>query len=188
MKLTNIYEAAGSIASGGTPVLNISKIFGQLIDIFYNQKAFKDSKPAKLLKSLFKKPNADSWTMLKEGLTTGVIEILSTDVANKEKYKDLFKSLLELKTYAPSIITSSLYAIEPKYLLKTDLKALAQNTPETAKTMLAMQPSGWVATFANTDGISKSQLKDFRKKIRDDGKKISKDVSKYFPGPQKKKF
>lgn len=188
MKLNYILEAAGSISSGGTPVMNISKIFGQLIDIFFNQKEYKDTEQTKMLKSLFKKPSVDSWAMLKEGLTTGVIELLSTDVGNKEKYKDLFKSLLELKTYAPSIITSSLYAIEPKYLLKTDLKALAKSTPETAKTMSAMQPSGWVATFANTDGISKSQLKDFSKKIMNNGKKISKDVSKYFPGPQRKKF
>ena len=73
--------------------------------------------------------------------------------------------------------------------MKTDLKSLAQNTKDTEKSMLALQPSGWVAMLSNTDGVSKSQLKEFRKKITDEGKKISKDVTKNFPGATlKKKF
>ena len=42
MKLNNIYEAAGGINNGGTPVLNIGKIFGQLIDILFNDARYKD--------------------------------------------------------------------------------------------------------------------------------------------------
>jgi hypothetical protein len=189
MKLTNIYEAAGSIASGGTPVLNISKIFGQLIELLFNDDRYKDSESAKLLRSYFKQPSADTWSTISNDFISGTIKILDSDKENANKYKDLKKSMAELKTYAPSIITSSLYAIEPKYLLKTDLKSLAQSTQDTAKTMLALQPNGWVAMLSNTDGVSKSELKEVRKKISDEGKKIAKDITKNFPGSiLKKKF
>jgi hypothetical protein len=189
MKLLNIYEAAGSISSGGTPVLNISQIFGQLIDILFNDDRYKDSEPAKLLRSYFKTPSSDTWSTISDDFISGFLKILDSDKENANKYKDLKKSMTELKTYAPSIITSALYAIEPRYLLKTDLKSLAQSTQDTAKTMLALQPSGWVAMLSNTDGVSKSQLKEVRKKISDEGKKISQDVTKNFPGATlKKKF
>lgn len=189
MKLNNIYEAAGGINNGGTPVLNIGKIFGQLIDILFNDARYKDSEPAKMLRLYFKQPNSDTWGTISDDFISGTIAVLNSDKEKANDYNDLKKSLAELKTYSPSVITSALYAIEPKYLLKTDLKSLAQNTKDTEKSMLALQPSGWVAMLSNTDGVSKSQLKEVRKKITDEGKKISKDVSKNFPGATlKKKF
>jgi len=189
MKLNNIYEAAGGLSNGGTPVLNISKIFGQLIELLLNDERYKDSEPSRLLSIYFKKPNSDTWSTISEDFITGTIKLIDSDKENANNQRDLKKSLAELRTYAPSIITSALYAIEPKYLLKTDLKSLAQNTQETAKTMLALQPSGWVAMLSNTGGVSKSQLKEVRRKISDEGKKIAKDVTKNFPGSAlKKKF
>jgi hypothetical protein len=189
MKLYNIYEAAGGLTSGGTPVLNISKIFGQLIELLFNDERYKDSEPSKLLNIYFKKPNSDTWATISDDFIAGTIKLIDSDKEAANNQKDLKKSLAELGSFAPSIITSALYAIEPKYLLKTDLKSLAQNTQETAKTMLALQPSGWVAMLSNTDGVSKSQLKEVRKKISDGGKKISQDVTKNFPGSAlKKKF
>ena len=189
MKLNNILEAAGGISSGGTPVLNISKIFGQLIELLFNNDKYKGSETAKLLRLYFKQPNSDTWSTISEDFISGVIKILDADKDASGGNDNFKKSIAELKTYAPSIITSSLYAIEPRYLLKTDLKSLAQSTQDTAKTMLALQPSGWVSFLSNTDGVSKSQLKEVRKKISDEGYKIAKDVTSKFPGTKpKKKF
>lgn len=186
MRLSGILE--GRLMDANTPVLNISKVFGRLIKLLYEDRKHAKSPATLLLKSLFKKPDAKSWILIRDKFIKEVMNIINADAKTKAANEDILPQIVELSTFSPAVVVSSLFAIEPKYINKTDLRSMAQSSTDRAKTMKALQPDGWVTTFSNTAKMPQSVLKNFNRMLGDNARSTAKELDKIYPSNRKNKF
>lgn len=186
MRLYNILE--GSLMDAETPVLNISKVFGRLIKLLYEDKKHAKSPATLLLKSLFKKPDTKSWVLIRDKFIKEVMNIINANAKTKAANADIMPLIAELSTFAPAVVVSSLFAIETKYLNMTDLRSMAQSNTDRAKTMKALQPDGWVTTFSNTAGMPHSVLKNFNKLLGANARLTAQELQKIYPNNRVNKF